>query len=1145
MARSAGTRAPREPGNFLIFMAHIPTPFRKSFALLAIAFLVLVPVPCVAAPPESAAVRSVAAPGLHPRKHSVKPAHSVVPPGFDRRRVEVKFQDGLEPDATGIGIRAGSPQLGFASTRAATVLRSISDAGGRWRPASSMDRTHLQQLRTRAQLALGREIADLSSYFILTLPSGAEPEAIMDALNDLPEVELASPATLPAPAPSVPDFEPVQTYLSPAPDGLDSRFAWTIPGGTGTGVAICDMEVGWNLNHEDLPPAAVMVPSGESVSSIPVDDHGTEVLGTMFSLPNGWGTTGASYGAHCLVAPVLLDSGYGLFQQILWAASQLDPGDVILLELQTPGPFSLGDGTQYGYVAIEWEPSIYNAILTAVGNGIHVVECAGNGSQNLDDPVYAAGNFGHAPFLPENDSGAMMVGAGIPPTAPELGPDRARSVFSNFGSRLDLQGWGHRVVTTGGGDLYSEEGPNRWFTRLFGGTSSAAPQVASAVASIEGIAEHGLGTTVPPSIMRSLLIETGTPQQDGALSASQEPIGPRPNLRLAVQRMSSPIVSAPAVVHAFEADSIHLTVYATDLDGEWINTLTAGPLPNGATFTTSAGNTQGRLEWRPTVGEAGTYVLAFTASNTESASDTTRIEVGSAKRGPVVTGPGGAFGIEGNLIEVALYAMDPNGDPIVRFEVSNPPRGATFVADSANTSGVLKWNPDYEQAGQYVLSFTAVSLPGGLGGQEEAGTGLLVLTVLNDDRGPVVLAPDSVDGTEGQPLSFTVTAEDPDGDAVTELRADGLPPGALFEPNPSNQIGSLSWTPTFDQSGYYTVYFYAFNASGGSASTQLVISNSDRPPVVSAPAEAQGVEGEEVVFDATATDPDGGPILTFVGDGLPSGSVLFTDPTHSSAHFSWTPHSGGAGSYVVILIATSPSRPPGGALLSDTATVVITIERARSTVRVYLLPNENPVRLGSGGPEACVQLEALNGEFDLGEVDPATVNLAWAGAGSADSILARPMGSNTPDDRDHNGVADITACFSKDDLRRLFASVRGDLERVHATIGGGLLGGGAFEGAIDIDIAPQRGIRDAAVTPNPSRTGPTLSFYTSRPAPVHLGIFDVRGRLIYMALDMAQLGPGFHDVTLSSRSQGFPAGIYYYKLDTSDGRATGRFVVLK
>lgn len=1127
--------------------ARLDAPFRPpNFATLVLALIVLFPVPsAVATPAGPTALGPVAASALHPRKHSIKPAHSVIPRGFDRLRIEVKFQDDLEPEIDGTGKPAGPRGLAFGSSRAAQVLRHISGVGGRWRAASGMDRLRLRQLRLRAQLALGREIADLSNYFILTLPSGADPEALLDALNDLPEVELAAPAALPAPAPSVPDFEPLQGYLSPAPDGLDSHFAWTIPGGAGAGVAICDMEVGWNLNHEDLPPATVMIPSGEPVPSIPVDDHGTEVLGTMFSLPNGWGTTGASYDARCVVAPVF-DTGYGLFQQILWAASQLELGDIILIELQTAGPYFRGDGTQFGFVPVEWNPSIYNAILTAVGNGIHVVEPAGNGSQNLDDPVYAAGNFGHAPFLPENNSGAIMVGAGIPPTAPDRGPDRSRLDFSNYGARLDLQGWGIRVVTTGAGDLYSEEGPNRWFTRSFGGTSSAGPLVASSVASIEGIAEHGAGRTVSPAIMRSLLEGTGAPQQDGSRPASLERIGPRPDLRSAIQRMSMPIVSAPGVIHVHEGESVHVTVDAADLDGDPIDALTAGPLPSGALFSTSTDNSRGELAWDTAAGQAGAYLVIFTASNTGQANDTTRIEVDSAERGPVVTGPGGALGVEGSPIEVTLYAMDPNGDPIVRFEASNPPRGATFVADSANANGVLMWTPDYDQAGLYVLSFTAVSLSDGPGGREEAGTGLLALTVLNDDRGPVVLAPDSVGGTEGELLSFTVTAGDPDGDAITDLRADGLPPGALFEPGPSNQIGTFSWTPAFDQSGYYTVDFFATNASGGSASTQLVISNSDRPPVVSAPAAVQGAEGEEVAFDATVTDPDGNLAFALVGEGLPPGSVLTTSPTHSSAHFSWTPRSGGAGRYSVTLVATSASMGPEGGFRSDSATVVITIESARFTARVYVLASENPIRLGSGGPRACVQLEPLNGDFDIEEVDPATVTLAWAGAGSADTIRAQPIGLHTPDDRDHNGVADMTACFSKGDLRRLFENIRGGRRSVHATISGELLGGGAFEGAVDIDIVPQRGVRDASVTPNPSRTSPVLSFYTSKPAPARLSLFDVHGRLMCMVLDTPQLGPGFHDIALNASSpRAFPAGIYYYRLETSDGGATGRFIILK
>jgi serine protease len=1116
-----------------------------AFALL-ISFLVLAPAALAQqAPTSSITQHAGATSGLRPRKHLVKPVRSRIPVGYDRRRIEVKFQDGLEPDIEGGS--AGTRAPGLGSARAADVLRHIGSIGGRWRLASHMDRARLRQLRMRAQLALGREIADLSSYFMLALPPGVEAEAVMDALNDLPEVELAAPAALPTPAPSlrsVPDFEPLQGYLFPAPGGLDSHFAWTIPGGTGAGVAICDMEGGWNLEHEDLPPATVMIPDGESVTPFPVDDHGTEVLGTMFSLPNGWGTTGASYDARCLVAPTYLDSGAGLYQQILWAASQLEAGDVILLEQQTIGPYFSGDGTQFGYVPIEWRPPIYNAILTAVGNGIHVVECAGNGNQNLDAPLYAAGNFGHAPFLPENNSGAIMVGAGIPPTAPELGPDRSRSAFSNFGSRLDVQAWGHRVATTGAGDLFSAEGPNRSFTRFFGGTSSAGPLVASSVASIEGIMEHRAGAAVSPAVMRALLRETGTPQQDGALPASREWIGPRPDLRAAIQRMNMPIVSAPGVVHVYEGETLHLTVDAADLDGDRIEALTVGPLPNGASFSTSTDNTHGELTWDTEVGRAGTYLVIFTASNAAHASDTTRIVVGSAERGPAITGPGGELGVEGGPpIRVTLYATDPNGDPIISFTASNLPRGATFVADSANTSGLLTWRADYDQAGQHIISFTAMSLSRGLGGQEETGNGLLGLTIFNNDRGPVVHVPGSVHGTEGGALSFTVTAADPDGDLVTTLRAEGLPPGAVFESVPSSQTGTVTWTPAFDQAGHYSVVFFGENESSGWAVTTLLIGNLDRAPVVNAPAEIQGGEGQEVVFGSNASDPDGDRIIAFTGEGLPPGSALSIGADNSSALVSWTPRSGDAGQYSMTLTATS--RPPGGAALAGSATVVVTVQAGRFAARAYVLPSESTIRLGTGRPRTCVQVEPVDSVFDIGRVDPTTVSLNWTGPGGASAIQAQPMEPHASEDRDHNGVMDFTACFSKDDLRRLFGGVVAVRQRVHTAIGGELLGGGTFEGTVDIDVVPQRGIRDATVTPNPSRGSPVLSFYLSKSAPVRLGIFDVRGRLIGTVLD-TPLVPGFHDVPLGDGTwKALRTGIYYYKLETSDGDTTGKFIVLK
>lgn len=1042
----------------------------------------------------------------------------------------MKFQDGLELKT--VDAVSGALQASGMNPRATNLLREIRSAGGRWRSASSLGHGRLDQLRSRAELATGRQIADLSDYFTLWLPPGADAERWVDALNELPEVEMAAPTPLRSPPPSVPDFEPRQGYLAPAVGGLDAHFAWTIPGGTGTGVSICDMEYGWNLHHEDLPPATILIPDGETLSEEPKDDHGTEVLGTMFSLPNGWGTTGASYDARCFVAPVYLDSGYSLFQQILWAADHLEPGDVILLEVQTPGPFFGADETQFGYVPVEWEADIYNAILTAVGNGIHVIEPAGNGAQNLDDPVYTAGNYGHAPFLPQNNSGAIMVGAGIPPTAPELGPDRSRSVFSNFGSRLDVQGWGHRVATTGAGDLYSADGVNLLYTRLFGGTSSAGPLVASAVASIEGISEHGTGGTVRPGLMRALLKQTGSPQQDGARPAGAEWIGPRPDLRAAIARMNQPLVAAPRAIHAFEGESISFIVDATDLDGDPITSFTASPLPSGATFAPSPDNAEGQFVWSPVKGQAGTYLVVFVASNTVACSDTTRIVIESPERAPVVSSPGGENGIEGYPVEVRMEAIDPNGDPIVSFVATDLPRGATFVVDSTGTSAVLQWVPDYDQAGQHVATFEATSAPAN--GPMETGHGFLILSILNADRSPIVGAPTFEEGAEDSLLTFAVTASDPDGEAITAMSASDLPPGASFEANVPTQSGTFYWTPGFDQAGYYRVSFYAQNAAYGGAETLIRVKNVDRPPVVSTSPQVHGMEGEEVGIDATASDLDGDRILSFAAEGLPSGSQFTTDAGGTSAHISWTPQSGQAGRYLVTFIVTS--RAPVSPLMADSAMVEVLIDAGRFAAKIFGKEPSNLIRLGSGIAHTCLHVEPDAEDFMLDSLDASTLVLTWSGA-PGKSALAEP--NNMIADANQNGVADLEVCFSKESLRGLFGSIQGR-QGVQVAITGRLRNGGVVDGSIDLDIFAERG--GAVVTPNPSRQNPILSFYTSRSTPISLNIFDSQGRLVQAVLNQTDYGPGFHDVSLGS---GFPVGVYYYKLESLDGAHTGKFILLR
>ena len=185
------------------------------------------------------------------------------------------------------------------------------------------------------------------------------------------------------------------------------------------------------------------------------------------------------------------------------------------------------------YVPVEWFKPTYDAIVTATGNGITVIEAAGNGNQNLDGPSFSTGNGGHWPFLAQNDSGAIIVGAGA---AFQIGSDidRSRLAFSTYGSTVDLQGWGEQVLTTGFGNFYASEGANLFYTANFSGTSSASPIVAGAAALVQSKKKAFDGVPFTPAQVRQLLRDTGSPQQSGVFPSSQN-IGPRPNVLAAIE----------------------------------------------------------------------------------------------------------------------------------------------------------------------------------------------------------------------------------------------------------------------------------------------------------------------------------------------------------------------------------------------------------------------------------------------------------------------------------------------------------------------------------------------------------------------------------------------------------------------------------
>jgi len=178
-----------------------------------------------------------------------------------------------------------------------------------------------------------------------------------------------------------------------------------------------------------------------------------------------------------------------------------------------------GCGAGFSAVPVEWNSAEYNAIAQATALGIVVVEAAGNGGNNLDDPVYLS-RFNRA----TRDSGAILVGAANPSTL-------AAEPFSNHGSRVDVQGWGQGIVSAGYGDLFNPGDPNQTYTSGFGGTSGASAMVAALVAGIQGVSLAVDGRTLSPLTIRSALVATGAPQ------SGVNVVGPRPDARSALSAL--------------------------------------------------------------------------------------------------------------------------------------------------------------------------------------------------------------------------------------------------------------------------------------------------------------------------------------------------------------------------------------------------------------------------------------------------------------------------------------------------------------------------------------------------------------------------------------------------------------------------------
>ncbi len=357
-----------------------------------------------------------------------------------------------------------------------------------------------------------------------------------------------------------------------------------------------------------------------------------------------------------------------------------------------------------------------------------------------------------------------------------------------------------------------------------------------------------------------------------------------------------------------EGETLEIQLSGTDPDGD-VLTYSALGLPEGADFFEDLG----LFTWTPTFGEQGIYTLSFILSDGSlTDEESISISVGNVNQPPVLDPIDDQAVLEGEQISIQLAASDPDGQTLIYF-AENLPQGADLLSEN----GLFEWIPGFDQSGEYIVTLGVTD-----GVLED--TQDVILTITNVNRAPQISPVEQQEVHENQNLSFSITADDPDGDIIT-YSAQGLPSGAQFTDQ------TFNWTPDYEQKGTYQVGFTASDGElSGSMTVTIIVYGTNRPPVLS-PIHDQIIEEADLLsFDVIGSDPDGNS-LSYRASGLPQGAIF------ENQVFSWIPTYDQAGSYEVTFTVMDTSELM---VLEDSETITITVVNVNRAPVLESIPNQ-------------------------------------------------------------------------------------------------------------------------------------------------------------------------------------------------------------
>jgi uncharacterized protein (TIGR03437 family) len=268
-----------------------------------------------------------------------------------------------------------------------------------------------------------------------------------------------------------------------------------------------------------------------------------------------------------------------------------------------------------------------------------------------------------------------------------------------------------------------------------------------------------------------------------------------PDITLAAKTGNrSPVLFAPPKLSLRAGESRDFDFVAADPDsGQTVQLSMTGNASSFAAIS-ALGNDAWRLRLSPSA--AGSYSLTLTATDNNGAkiSQPIGITVNQTSNAPVantqsVTTP------EDTAKAITLTGSSAGGGALTYTIVSAPGRGSLSGA-----APNLVYTPAKDFNGVDSFTFRVNS------GATSSAVAVVYIAVSPVNDAPVLTVPGTQMINAGQPLSFTVSAFDPDNGQTLSITATGVPGGAALA-DISGTSKQFNWTTTFVQSGSYTITF--------------------------------------------------------------------------------------------------------------------------------------------------------------------------------------------------------------------------------------------------------------------------------------------------------------------------------------------------